>query len=170
MVPIFYKKKKDDDKKDKTNEDLNQYKLIKDDNGRSKINIGELPNPDNRCISYMEQAIDEYYGIEYYLDNVFDKMPKMPSKVLDKFVRNERNKMRRQNIELVEEDIVIRENPIVLVEEPKAQVEEPKAEPNEVMGEEKVEVVEVKQRKPRASRKNVGGNIKAKKSRKKRPI
>ena len=178
MVPIFYKKKKDDDKKDKTNEDLNQYKLIKDDNGRSKINIGELPNPDNRCISYMEQAIDEYYGIEYYLDNVFDKMPKMPSKVLDKFVRNERNKMRKQNIELVEEDIVIRENPIVLVEdkpeaqveEPKAQVEEPKAEPNEVMGEEKVEVVEVKQRKPRASRKNVGGNIKVKKSRKKRPI
>jgi len=164
MVPVFYKKKKGDDNKENTKDGFNQYKLIKDGNGRSRINISELPESDNQCVSYMEKAIAEYYGIEYYLDNIFDKVPKITAKVLDRFVRNERKQKRQENIELVEEDIVIREVPKI--------VEEVYKKVNEEAVEEKEEVVEevaIKNKKPRATRKNNGDENVAKTTRKKKP-
>jgi len=164
MVPVFYKKKKSDDNKENTKDGFNQYKLIKDGNGRSRINISELPESDNQCVSYMEKAIAEYYGIEYYLDNIFDKVPKITAKVLDRFVRNERKQKRQENIELVEEDIVIREVPKI--------VEEVYKKVNEEAVEEKEEVVEevaIKNKKPRATRKNNGDENVAKTTRKKKP-
>jgi hypothetical protein len=163
MVPVFYKKKKDEENenkdKDKNKEDLNQYKLIKDGD-KSKINIAGLPNTTNQCVPYMEQAIAEYYNIEHYLDNVFNKIPKMPSKVLDKFGRNERNQMRKQNIELVEEDIVIREVPSIVnpmegldTEAKEDVVDEASVARLEVVPQNVLDV-EVKKRKPRVTRKN----------------
>jgi len=60
-------------------------------------------------MTYIGQAIDAYYTIEHYLDEVFDKMPKMPQNILKKAIQSEKQLMRNRNIKLVEEDILIRD-------------------------------------------------------------
>jgi len=105
MTPVFYKQKENNENENS----VHQYKLIKDGNNSSIIDISKLPNPINQCMTYIGQAIDAYYTIEHYLDEVFDKMPKMPQNILKKAIQSEKQLMRNRNIKLVEEDILIRD-------------------------------------------------------------
>jgi hypothetical protein len=107
-VPKVYRKAadKESDTKDTKDTELNQYKLIKDENKRIKINISKLNNPNNpikdNAVNFINQAISEYYSVEYYLDNIFNKVPKISSKGLDKFAKNERKIVRKELVEEVE--------------------------------------------------------------------
>ena len=90
------------------NTELNQYKLIKDENNRIKININILNNPNNpitdNAVNFINQAISEYYNVEYYLDNIFNKAPILSKKTLDKFAKNERKIARKELVEEVDEE------------------------------------------------------------------
>ena len=50
-----------------------EYKLVVDALGNELINIGELIETENRCLTNIRNAIDQYYTIEDFLDNKFEK-------------------------------------------------------------------------------------------------
>jgi hypothetical protein len=108
-VPKVYRKTNAKDAKD-ANTELNQYKLIKDENNRIKININILNNPNNpitdNAVNFINQAISEYYNVEYYLDNIFNKAPILSKKTLDKFAKNERKIARKELVEEGDEEEV----------------------------------------------------------------
>jgi hypothetical protein len=51
----------------------------------------------------MNQAISKYYSIEYYLDNVFNKVPLLSKKTLAIFNKSESKIARKELVEEVEE-------------------------------------------------------------------
>jgi hypothetical protein len=130
-VPKVYRKTNKDAKDAKdANTELNQYKLIKDENNRIKININILNNPNNpitdNAVNFINQAISEYYNVEYYLDNIFNKAPILSKKTLDKFAKSERKIARKELVEEVDEEEggehvlgeqVVEKQPIVVEEE-----------------------------------------------------
>jgi hypothetical protein len=102
-VPKVYRKAADKDTKDTKDTELNQYKLIKDENKRIKININIFNNPIKyTAVNFMNQAISKYYSIEYYLDNVFNKVPLLSKKTLAIFDKSERKLARKELVEEVE--------------------------------------------------------------------
>ena len=79
FTPIFYKKEADS---------FNQYKIIKNGNNHIKINIAELKDPDNKCVTNINEAIQEYDTIERYLDT-FDMSHIINKNAINELLKSE---------------------------------------------------------------------------------
>jgi hypothetical protein len=104
FTPIFYKKEAGN---------FNKYKIIKDGNNHIKINIAELKDPDNKCVSNINAAIQEYDTIERYLDT-FDISRIINKNVINTVLKSEL-KIRR-NVELLEPEQLVDVVPEKLVD------------------------------------------------------